>query len=155
MDGMSETATQGDAESLAPHTGEGHARNSRFRRGTTNGAHHTRISGAWTAVAVAALLGIALIDFIVQNTRSVRVEFFGASGKISVAVAMLAAALAGAFVVLAVGVSRRAAGTNGPEQIQTSRPMSHDCPRRHRQVLLHSARAGCSPREWSPWHHIS
>jgi uncharacterized integral membrane protein len=57
-------------------------------------------------VAVAVVLGAALIDFIVQNTRSVRVEFFAASGQIPVAVALLAAALAGAFLVLAVGIAR-------------------------------------------------
>ena len=57
-------------------------------------------------MAVAVLLGAALIDFIVQNTRSVRVEFFGANGQMPVAVALLGAALAGAFLVLAVGIAR-------------------------------------------------
>jgi uncharacterized integral membrane protein len=82
----------------------------RRRRGgarpNTDGARHTRISGAWVSVGVAVVLGAALIDFIVQNTRSVRVEFFAANGKIPVAVALLVAALAGAFLVLAVGVAR-------------------------------------------------
>lgn len=67
---------------------------------------HTRISGAWAAIFVAVLLGVALVDFIVENTHSVRINFFSANGYIPVAVALLAAALAGAFVVLAVGVSR-------------------------------------------------
>jgi uncharacterized integral membrane protein len=67
---------------------------------------HTRISGAWTAVAVTSLLGVALIAFIVQNTHSVQIKFFGASGHIPVAVALLAAALVGALVVLGVGISR-------------------------------------------------
>jgi uncharacterized integral membrane protein len=75
-------------------------------RPNTDGARHTRISGAWVSVGVAVVLGAALIDFIVQNTRSVRVEFFAANGKIPVAVALLVAALAGAFLVLAVGVAR-------------------------------------------------
>jgi uncharacterized integral membrane protein len=73
-----------------------------------DGVHHTRIGGVWVAVAIATVLGVALIDFIVQNTRSVRVEFFGASGQMPVAVALLGAALAGAFLVLAVGVARTA-----------------------------------------------
>jgi uncharacterized integral membrane protein len=55
---------------------------------------------------VAVVVGIALVDFIVQNTRSVRVEFFGASGHIPVAVALLAAAVAGGLVVMVVGVAR-------------------------------------------------
>lgn len=72
------------------------------------GERHTRLSGAWAAVAVAVLLGIALIDFIVQNTRSVRIEFFAASGHVPLAVALLAAAVATAIVVLGVGLGRMA-----------------------------------------------
>jgi uncharacterized integral membrane protein len=69
---------------------------------------HTRISGAWAAVAVITLLGVALVDFIVENTHSVEIHFFSFAGRISVAAALLAAALAGAAVVLAVGVARTA-----------------------------------------------
>jgi uncharacterized integral membrane protein len=58
------------------------------------------------AVAIGVVLGVALIDFIVQNTRSVQVEFFSATGKIPVAVALLAAAVTGAAVVLIAGVAR-------------------------------------------------
>jgi uncharacterized integral membrane protein len=76
------------------------------QRAKVDGARHTRISGAWVAVAVAVVLGAALIDFIVQNTRSVRIEFFAANGQMPVAVALLGAALAGAFLVLAVGIAR-------------------------------------------------
>jgi len=72
------------------------------------------------AVAVATVLGVALVDFIVQNTRSVRIEFFSANGQIPVAVALLGAALAGAFLVLAVGVARttqlRLAARRGKKQ---------------------------------------
>ena len=75
-------------------------------RAKVDGARHTRISGAWVAVAVAVVLGAALVDFIVQNTRSVRIEFFAANGQMPVAVALLGAALAGAFLVLAVGIAR-------------------------------------------------
>jgi uncharacterized integral membrane protein len=90
-----------------PPTEEGRPSKAEHRSGA-DGVHHTRISGAWTAVAVAVILGVALIDFIVQNTRSIRIEFFGADGHMPVAVALLAAALAGAFVVLAVGIARTA-----------------------------------------------
>ena len=65
------------------------------RKAGGDGIHHTRIGGVWVAVAVAVVLGVALVDFIVQNTRSVRVEFFGAHGQMPVAVALLGAALAG------------------------------------------------------------
>ncbi len=71
-----------------------------------DGFRHTRTSAAWVAISVAALCGVALIDFIAQNTRDVRIEFFSTSGQIPIAVALLAAALAGAVVVLAIGIGR-------------------------------------------------
>jgi uncharacterized integral membrane protein len=67
---------------------------------------HTRTSAAWVATVVAVLFGVALIDFIAQNTHDVRIEFFWANGHIPVAVALLAAALCGAIVVLAIGIGR-------------------------------------------------
>ncbi len=67
---------------------------------------HTRISAAWAAVAVAVVLGVALVDFIVGNTHSVHINFFSVSGYIPVDVVMLVSLLVGAFVVLGVGVSR-------------------------------------------------
>ncbi len=70
------------------------------------GFRHTRTSAAWVAITVAVLFGVALIDFIAQNTRDVRIEFFSTSGHIPIAVALLAAALAGAVVVLAIGIGR-------------------------------------------------
>jgi uncharacterized integral membrane protein len=76
-----------------------------FARRTEN-YRHTRTSAAWVGIAIAVLFGVALIDFIAQNTRNVRIEFFTTSGRIPIAVALLAAALAGAIVVLAVGISR-------------------------------------------------
>jgi uncharacterized integral membrane protein len=78
----------------------------RGRRKVGGGIRHTRIGRAWGAVIVAAVLGVALVDFIVQNTRSVRIEFFGANGRMPVAVALLGAALVGAFLVLTVGIAR-------------------------------------------------
>lgn len=76
------------------------------RTETVGSVRHTRTSAAWTAVAVAALLGVALIAFIVQNTHKVQVKFFGASGHIALVVALLGAAIVGALIVLVVGISR-------------------------------------------------
>ncbi|HWD95597.1 MAG TPA: lipopolysaccharide assembly protein LapA domain-containing protein [Acidimicrobiales bacterium] len=67
---------------------------------------HTRTSAAWVGIVVAIIFGVALIDFIAQNTRDVRIDFFSVSGRMPVAVALLVAALAGAIVVVAVGVGR-------------------------------------------------
>ena len=97
------TSSPGDAPGGRPERGRGRKAG---RKAGGDGIHHTRIGGVWVAVAVAVVLGVALVDFIVQNTRSVRVEFFGAHGQMPVAVALLGAALAGAFLVLAVGIAR-------------------------------------------------
>jgi uncharacterized integral membrane protein len=67
---------------------------------------HTRTSAAWVSVVVAIIIGVALIDFIAQNTRDLRVDFFSVSARMPVAVALLIAALSGAIVVVAVGVGR-------------------------------------------------
>jgi uncharacterized integral membrane protein len=96
---------QFDAENQLP-AGKIRGRISRRQKAAGDGVHHTRIGNAWVSVAVAAVFGVALIDFIVQNTRSVRIEFFSATGHIPVAVALLGAALAGAVLVLTVGIAR-------------------------------------------------
>jgi uncharacterized integral membrane protein len=101
--------TQFDSDNQLPLDRAGGKRGGRLRRRqqpSGDGVHHTRIGNAWVAVAVAAVLGVALIDFIVQNTRSVKIEFFSASGHMPVAVALLGAALAGALLVLTVGIAR-------------------------------------------------
>jgi uncharacterized integral membrane protein len=66
----------------------------------------TRASWAWLTVIIGLVLGIALVDFLVQNTQSARIEFFSATGRVPVSVALLAAALAGAAVVVVVGIAR-------------------------------------------------
>ncbi len=74
----------------------------------TKGVRHTRVSAAWAAVAVVVILCVALVAFLAQNTRSVQISFFGASGHPPIAVALFAAALVGALIVLAVGIARTA-----------------------------------------------
>jgi uncharacterized integral membrane protein len=67
---------------------------------------HTRISAAWVSVVVAIVFGVALIDFIAQNTTYVRIDFFTESGRMPLSVALLVAALLGAIVVVGVGIGR-------------------------------------------------
>jgi uncharacterized integral membrane protein len=66
----------------------------------------TRLSASWTAVVAAAIVLIALVIFIGQNTQQSSVNFLGAHGKAPTAVVLLIAALAGAVIVIAVGVAR-------------------------------------------------
>jgi uncharacterized integral membrane protein len=66
----------------------------------------TRTRWTWVALIIGVVLGIALVDFLVQNTRSTEIEFFSASGHVPLTAALLVAALAGATLVLVVGVVR-------------------------------------------------
>jgi uncharacterized integral membrane protein len=108
--GTEQSPTDAAATSPAPVAPSATEPSTPGRRGKSRGSgeRHTRISGAWAAVAVTTVLGVALVDFIVENTRSVEIHFFSVSGRLSVAAALLAAALAGAAVVLAIGVARTA-----------------------------------------------
>ncbi len=86
----------------------------------------TRTSWTWVFLIVGVLLGVALVDFLVQNTRSTEIEFFGASGHVPLTAALLVATLAGASVVLVVGVIRiiqlRHGARNGAQRSPEPRP---------------------------------
>lgn len=90
-DGVLESGSSSPGQSSRPHAA---------------GYRHTRISAVWTSTVVAVLFAIALIDFIAQNTRDLRVHFFTVSVQVPVSVALLVAAVGGAVVVVAVGVGR-------------------------------------------------
>jgi len=66
----------------------------------------TRISTARTALIVGAVALIVLLIFIIQNTHAVQINFLGAHASLSLAVALLLAAIAGALLMAAVGTAR-------------------------------------------------
>lgn len=66
----------------------------------------TRTSSTWVAVAVAVVFLALLVDFIAQNDRKVSIHFLGANGHMSLALALIAAAVAGALVVLLISAAR-------------------------------------------------
>jgi uncharacterized integral membrane protein len=66
----------------------------------------TRTSSVWVSLSVALIFLVLLIIFIAQNDRKVQLHFLGASGTVSEALALVAAAVAGALLVLFVGVAR-------------------------------------------------
>ncbi len=65
-----------------------------------------RPKAAWTGVTIGVLVAILLIIFIAQNTRKVQVSFLWWDGNVSLAVALLVAAVSGAAIVLLVGTIR-------------------------------------------------
>jgi uncharacterized integral membrane protein len=66
----------------------------------------TNAGRLWVAIGVAVVLLILLIIFIAENSHHVTISFLGASGTISVGLAMLISAVAGAVVTLLAGTAR-------------------------------------------------
>lgn len=66
----------------------------------------TRTGAAWFGICAAALLSVVLIVFMVQNTRSVRVDFLWMDGSVPLALALLIAAVGAALLTMAVGAAR-------------------------------------------------
>ena len=66
----------------------------------------TRTGTIWVTVCAAALLTVALIIFLVQNTHTVEVHFLGLSGSTSLALMLLIAAVAGVLITLVIGSVR-------------------------------------------------
>ena len=66
----------------------------------------TRISGIRTGL-IAGFVGLIMVMiFIIQNAHTVDISFFGAHLHLSLAVALLLAAIAGALLMAAVGTAR-------------------------------------------------
>jgi lipopolysaccharide assembly protein A len=67
---------------------------------------HTRISGMRTALIAGIAVLILVLIFIIQNAHAVRISFLGAHLQLSLAVALLLAAIAGALIMAAAGTAR-------------------------------------------------
>ena len=89
----------------------------------------TRIASIRMALVAGIGALILLVIFIVQNSHTVHVTLFGAHASVSLAVALLIAAIAGALVMAAAGTARitqlrrsigrarRRASTGGQEHV--------------------------------------
>lgn len=66
----------------------------------------TRISGARTALIAGVLVLVVLVIFIIQNPHAVNITFLGAHVQLSLAVALLLAAIVGALLMAAAGTAR-------------------------------------------------
>ena len=73
---------------------------------TPRGVASTRASRTWVKVLPALLVLAVTLVFVFQNSQSAKVSFVTASGRLPLAVALLAAAALGALFVLAVGSIR-------------------------------------------------
>jgi len=66
----------------------------------------TRTSTAFSGFVAGAIVLILLLIFILENTQSVKVSYFGASGHLPLGVALLLAAVGGALLVGVLGAAR-------------------------------------------------
>jgi putative membrane protein len=66
----------------------------------------TKISSMRTALIAGTALLIVVLIFIIQNAHAVSISFLGAQLRLSLAVALLLAAIAGALVMTAAGTAR-------------------------------------------------
>lgn len=76
---------------------------------TTTAAHtppRTRAGTTWVLACIAALVLIALIVFLAQNSGATKISFFSLHGRFPLAVALLAAAVAGCLLTLMIGSTR-------------------------------------------------
>jgi putative membrane protein len=75
-------------------------------RASTRGRTRTKISSMRTGLIASTVALIVVLIFIIQNAHAVSVSFLGAHLRLSLAVALLIAAVAGALVMAAVGTAR-------------------------------------------------
>lgn len=66
----------------------------------------TRVGRTWVKVLPALLVLAVILVFVFQNSQSAKVSFVTASGRLPLAIALLAAAALGALFVLALGSIR-------------------------------------------------
>jgi uncharacterized integral membrane protein len=66
----------------------------------------TRTSTAFSGFVAGAIVLILLLVFILENTQSVKISYFGATGHVALGVALLLAAVGGALLVGLLGLAR-------------------------------------------------
>jgi len=81
----------------------------------------TRTSAAWISLFAGTVLAIALIIFIAQNTRSVRISFLGFHTSTSLALSLIIAAVGATLLTLLLGTARI---TQLRRNVRRSRPES-------------------------------
>ena len=99
-------APPGTTTTLPPPSANGSAPPAPASPAPRRGRAHTRISGMRTAL-ITGVIGLAIVMiFIIQNAHAVNISFLGAHLRLSLAVALFLAAIAGALVMAAAGTAR-------------------------------------------------
>ena len=88
----------------------------------------TRTGAAWVGLTAAALIAVALIVFLAQNTRTIEISFLWMTASTSLAIALLIAAVGSVLLTLILGTARiaqlrrLARRRGGPRQDDLSQP---------------------------------
>jgi lipopolysaccharide assembly protein A len=107
-DAQQEPAVGGDPTRSAPGLGSGveDPATMAVTEPPTSVPRKTNAGRMWISLAVATVLLVLLIIFIAENSRSVTISFLGVHGHISLALALLIAAVVGVVVTLLAGTAR-------------------------------------------------
>ena len=104
---MTEPApTHGPAGTVPPPSANGSSRPPPAAPAPRPGSAHTRISGLRTALIAGIAALILVVIFVIQNTQAVSISFLGAHLRLSLAVALLLAAITGALLMATAGTAR-------------------------------------------------
>ncbi len=76
------------------------------RPATSDAIPRTKTGIAFGSLIAGAIVLILLLVFILENTQSIKISFFGASGHLPLGVALLLAAIGGGLLVGVVGTAR-------------------------------------------------
>jgi putative membrane protein len=100
-------ASQGPTVTLPPQSANGTSPQlPPPARPPKSGRTHTRISGMRTSL-IAGFAGLVVVMiFIIQNAHAVNISFLGAHLRLSLAVALILAVIAGALIMAAAGTAR-------------------------------------------------
>lgn len=100
-------AVPADAAPIPPsETSAGHGNSAPPAAQPRQQVRGTRTGRVWVGVCAAALITVALIIFMVQNTHTVQVTFLGMTGSTSLALMLLIAAVGGILLTLVLGSAR-------------------------------------------------
>ncbi len=101
------TAPSGPTSTLPPPSANGSAPPARpAPQAPARRRMRTKISSMRTALIAGTAVLIVVLIFIIQNAHAVSISFLGAHLRLSLAVALLLAAIAGALVIAAAGTAR-------------------------------------------------
>jgi lipopolysaccharide assembly protein A len=98
------SAPSGPTGTLPPPSANGSAPPA--PRAPTRRRMQTKISSMRVALIAGTAVLIVVLIFIIQNAHAVSISFLGAHLQLSLAVALLLAAIAGALVMAAAGTAR-------------------------------------------------